>query len=50
MDNRTAEFKFVAERPWWWLNPWLYIMRRDESALDALHYYEQMSNQKGGGE
>lgn len=43
MDNPTDGFSFVVRRPsWWWINPWLYAMRRDrayEAAIDSLYFY-----------
>lgn len=29
--------EYATVRPWWWwLNPWLYIARRDKAYEDAL--------------
>jgi len=31
-------------RPWWWwLNPWLYIQRRDRAYMDALDALQEIS-------
>ena len=35
-----------AYRPWWWwINPWLYIQRRDRAYNDALDSLQEMSIQ-----
>lgn len=43
MSDVTDELSFCVRRPWWWwLNPWLYAMRRDrayEAAIESLIYY-----------
>lgn len=32
-----------ALRPWWWwINPWLYIMRRDRAYADALDIIQEI--------
>lgn len=34
-------------RPWWWwLNPWLYIARRDKAYETALSIIEEMGQKK----
>jgi hypothetical protein len=34
-------------RPWWWfINPWLYIKRRDVAYADALVIIEELSKDK----
>jgi hypothetical protein len=33
----TTHEWLISTRPWWWwLNPWLYIRRRDRAYADAL--------------
>lgn len=37
-------------RPWWWwLNPWLYISRRDRAYADALDSLKELSTRPAAG-
>lgn len=33
----------IARPWWWWLNPWLYIKRRDEAYYEVLDELKQMN-------
>lgn len=43
MSNNQSVSQKIAKPWWWWVNPWLYISRRDRAYSDALDIIQELS-------